>query len=394
VGDLVRLGGAVLVLVLLVWALLSRPRLRYPATTATTDGRRPDLGPELTVSAAGDLKSIGAALDYVREHRQREWSWVIKVPGGQTYSEGIHIKDTAIAGFPSGVKIVSEGESPAVLRPEGIGPVIDLQGVEQFTVSGFVLDGGGRNEVVRLDGLMVGTRLENLEIRDIGGAGVAWDDIYGLANRPVQLANLTFIGRSPVATAIRMGEVRQLRIDGCRFIGPMSAAIAFSSSGLYADISIRHCRIHDTQVGVHFSNTEQDLQFVAVVNNTFHKVQRGLVWDTMPQSGSSSLTVQHNLFVGVTDTEAVVTGGYDVTRAAELLAPGSTLNNWTDRPAPTDAVTGLDLFAEGRRGIQAPSFASTDPANAGFLKPTSPSVADELKSSAQGADPIVGAIAP
>jgi hypothetical protein len=96
----------------------------------------------------------------------------------------------------------------------------------------------------------------------------------------------------------------------------------------------------------------------------------------------------------VTGAEAEVLKGYDAGRIPELLA--GALHNRTDRSQakPADGSAELDVFSQGQRGVQAPEFASTDPGNPGFLKPTSLSVSIEVKSPAQGADPIVGAIAP
>jgi hypothetical protein len=54
----------------------------------------------------------------------------------------------------------------------------------------------------------------------------------------------------------------------------------------------------------------------------------------------------------------------------------------------------LDIFARGRTEVENPAFASTDPSNPAFLKPTASAYAIPLKSPAPGADPNVGAIAP
>jgi hypothetical protein len=210
----------------------------------------------------------------------------------------------------------------------------------------------------------------------------------------VQLNRLRFFGSSPDAIAVRMGDVRQLRFDGCRFIGPLQTGIQFSASVANMNVSIRHCLFHDVQTAVRFTGADQDLQTIELVNNTFHRVQRGLEFDTMPQAGSSGLAVHHNLFIDVSEAEAVVRKGFDAGRVTELLT--AALNNRTDRPAavPADGSAELDVFSQGERGIQSPAFASTDPGNVGFLKPTAASAAIEVKSAAPGADPIVGAIAP
>lgn len=400
------IAGAI-VLLLLIWSMLPPSDDSRKAGTAPPPSppQQPepevekDLGPVLAVRKGGDFETIGSALDYVREHPQKfsgTPSWTITVAGDQVLREGIRIRSGGGENFPDGVLIQSEGSSPTVLRPDGSGPVIEINDVERLTLRGFALDGEGRNVVVRLQGFLVGTELADLEFRNIAVTGLAWDDVSGLSSGPLKLTRLRFIGAASDAVALRMGDVLQLRIDGCRFLGPLGTGIEFTSSVRNWDVSIRRCVFHDVQTGVRFSGVSQDLQRVEFVNNTLYRVQNGLMWNTMPQAGSAQLTVHHNLFSQVTNSEATVQNGFDPGRAAELLPAGSARNNWTDRAAAAAAEReeGFDLFAEGRRGVQTQSFASTDPASSGFLKPTAPSVAIELKSAAPGADPIVGAIAP
>jgi hypothetical protein len=310
------------------------------------------------------------------------------------YDDAIRVRGSDDSTLPEWVSIISEGDTPAVLRPSGGGPVIDLEGAEKLTIRGFALDGGGRDVVARLAGFVVGTRLEDLEFREVGKVGIAWDDVSGLATSPMQFTRLRFQGSSPNAVAVHMGDVRQLKFDGCRFIGPLKTGIEFSASVWNSDVSIRHCLFHDVQTAVHFSGPGQDVQRIELINNTFHRVQRGLEFDELPQAGSAGLAVHHNLFIQVTDGEAVIRKGYDAGRVAELLA--GAMNNRTDRPAAgvENGSAELDVFAQGQRGVQSPAFASTDPGSPGFLKPTSVSAAVEVKSAAPGADPIVGAIAP
>jgi hypothetical protein len=399
-------AGTLVVLVLALYGLM-KPA---PEKVAPLPPPRPvpkaaikrDYGPEIAIGDKDGLPTIAAALDYIRENRDRftgdasKPAWTIKVPGGKVYDETIRVGNSNGATLPPWVTIVSDGESPAMLRPSGNGPVIDLEGVEKLTLRGFILEGGGREAVARLSGFLVGTRLENLELRDVGNVGIAWDDVAGLNTAPIQFVGLKFVGHSSEAVAVRMGDVRQLKFDGCRWIGPFKTGIEFSGSAWNTDVSIRHCVFHDVQTAIHMSGGSRDIQRIELVNNTFHRVQRGLEFDEMPATGSAGLSVHHNLFIRATGAEAVVRQGYAPDRAAVLLAPGSALNNWTDRPAAgtSDGSAELDVFAQGQRGVPTPAFASTDPGQPGFLKPTSPSVAIEVKSSAQGADPIVGAIAP
>jgi hypothetical protein len=281
-----------------------------------------------------------------------------------------------------------------VLRPSGNGPVLDLEGAEKLTIRGFALEGQGRPIVARLSGFLVGTRLEDLEFRDVGQIGIEGQDVSGVPSNQVQFTRLRFKGISPGAVAIQIRDIRQSSFDGCRFIGLLQCGIEFSGSASDQDVSIRHCIFHDLQTAIRFAGPNQDVQRIVLINNTFHRVQQGLVFDEMPVSGSANLAIHHNLFMQVTGAEAEVLKAYDAGRAAELL--GGAQNNRTDRSQAklADGSAELDVFSQGRRGVQAPEFASTDPGDPGFLKPTSPSDSITVNSSAQGADPIVGAIAP
>ena len=404
------IGGAVgmcvvVVLVVALWAA-REPATPGPTPPPPTPPSPPEdptasLGPKLTVGDDADFQTINDALSHIRKYRQRfsgDSSWTVTVAGGRTYDEAIVLRNSGMSGdaFPEGVQIVSAGERPAILQPAGSGPVIDLDGISRLTLQGFVLDGNGRDVVARLAGYPVGTLLQDLEFRDVSGVGIAWDEVTALSNDPVRLINLRFHGRSSQALAVRMGDVRQVQFDRCQFLGPFDAAIEFASDVWNADVSIRHSLFFDLRSGIRFSGEGQDLQRISISNNTFCRVQNGIVWDHMPLAGSSGLKLHHNLFSGVTDAEAIVRAGFDAAQARELRPAGSALNNWTDRPAASVAgeSTELDLFEQGRREVQDLEFESTAPGTPGFLRPITPSVTIELKSAAQEADPIVGAITP
>jgi len=396
--------GTLVLLIVIVAALLKPSEPDKPNNSRRTPppvvaAAKRAYGPEIQIGATDGLPTISAALDYIRENRQKypgdatKPSWTIKVPGGKVYDESIRIRSSEQS-LAEWVSIVSDGEAPAVLRPSGNGPVIDLEGAEKLTIRGFALEGKGRPVVAHLSGFLVGTRLEDLEFRDVEHIGIEGQDVSGVPNNPVQFTRLRFDGTSPDAVAVQIRDIRQSRFDGCRFLGPMRAGIEFAGSASDQDISIRHCVFHDLKTALCIAGQGRDIQRMVLVNNTFHRVQQGLVFDEMPVPGSANVAIHHNLFMQVTGAEAEVLKGYDAGRAAELLS--GALNNRTDRLQAklTDGSAEVDLFSQGVRGVQAPEFASTDPADPGFLKPTAASESITVKSPAQGADPIVGAIAP
>lgn len=357
-----------------------------------------DLGPELQVGPNGDFQSIAAALEYVEEHRARfttEQPWVVNVAGGQAYEERIEIEGSGFGGLPPGVRITSTGESPAVLRPEGKEPVIRLDGMERLTISGFVIDAAGRDQAVVLSKFLVGTRLENLEIRDVSGVAIQAEGASGLSGSPLVLSGIRISSNSPSAVGLRLVDPNQVQIDGCRFAGPMQTGIEFASETWNADIRVTHCRFHELNAAIRFSGGSQDLQRVVIANNTFHRVQQGISFDRMPQAGSAGFAVQHNLFADGSGPEAAVGEGFDAAAAAELLTGESARNNWTTRASGAGQASEWDIVGEnGRRGIATVGFVSRDPGSSDFLKPTDPALRNELQTPAQGADPFVGAVSP
>ena len=357
-----------------------------------------NLGPELQVGPSGDFRSIAAAVEYIKEHRSRftaDQPWVVQVAGGQAYDERIEIEGSGFSGLPPGVRITSTGDAPAVLRPQGKEPVIRLEGIERLTISGFVIDAAGKDRAVALSNFLVGTRLENLEIRDVGGVAILADDASGLSGAPLVLSGIRISSKSPSAVGLRLIDPNQVQIDDCRFAGPMQTGIEFASETWNADIRVAHCRFHELNTAIRFSGGSQDLQRVAIANNTFHRVQQGIAFARMPQAGSSGFAVHHNLFADVSGPEAAVGEGFDAAAAVQLLDAGSARNNWTTRASGESQAGEWDIVGEnGRRGIATVGFVSRDPVSADFLKPTDPALRNELQTPAQGADPFVGAVSP
>ena len=360
---------------------------------------RKELGPELAVGSEGDFQTISAALEYIEDNPDRftgPETWSITVAGGETYDERISIEGGGFSALPRGLTISSSGDEPAVLSPSEDGPIIDLNGIEGLTIRGLRLDAAGRQAAIRLEGFLVGTRLEDIEVRGVSQFGIDSTDVAAIDGQPLQLVRIEFVGTSSTATGIRLGDARQLRIDGCRFVGPMNAGIEKTSSSWNSDVDVRHCIFSNVQVGVLFSGPPQDVQRVALVNNTFHKVQRGIVFQNMPQPGSSGLLIAHNLFTELTGPEASVDAGLDAGQFEALLSTAAgDRNNWSDRAVGENEASAVDIFGDdGRRGIEAVPFASRDPSADNFLKPTDPRVRSEVNTPTAGADPWVGAAAP
>ena len=192
-----------------------------------------DPGPELSVGADGDFQSISEAIEYIKRDPDRvsgEENSSVIIAGGKTYDDEIVIKGSSFGGLPPGVVISSSGDQPAVLRPDGDGPIIDLNRIEGLTIRGFILDATGRDSAIRLTDFLVGTRLEDIEVRGISQVGIESEHVAALSGNPLRLDRIRLIGTSPHATAIRLADTRHVRLDGCRCVGPFKSGIELASA--------------------------------------------------------------------------------------------------------------------------------------------------------------------
>jgi hypothetical protein len=249
---------------------------------------------------------------------------------------------------------------------------------------------------VTINGFVYGTRLEDLTIQGYTSAGVASGEIIADAANPARYVRITFQPASENTTGIRVEDVRHLVVDQCRLIGPMQSGIEFTSSTWNSGVSVRQCLFHEMRAGIHYRAQQPDVQNVSFINNTFHRVRHGILFDHVPSVGSTGLTVHHNLFVEVNPgPEVMVSAGLDAPRAEALLGPGAARNNWSQTASHQPQTGELDVFSQdGRRGAEIGAFVSRDPASPDFLKPASPTVRIELKTPAPNAEPYVGASAP
>src|SRR5690606_38544355 len=117
------------------------------------------------------------------------------------------------------------------------------------------------------------------------------------------LNSCRFEARSPSATAIRLTgsdflNTRQVNIQNCRFIGPMTKAIVLASPhGSTWDVNITQCLFYKTGSAITFAGEQHDVSRVNLSNNTFYHFERGINFESGPISASSGVTFLQNLFV-------------------------------------------------------------------------------------------------
>jgi len=337
---------------------------------------------DIRVGPRGHFKRIGEAIDFVRESYAHDVLYsptnakprTIKVAGWHTYPERIDI-DNSDFHFPKALRIICDDPVPAILAPPDHEPVVRLHGVERFTLEGFEIDAAGKKAAIDLSGYLVGTRLRNLEIGGDCDTSILVHGAMGL-ERPESrciLDHLVLRRRRPGGTGVRFEQginpSSNLTITGCRLFGPFESAIAFN--GPAVGIAVRESIISRASVGILFERDGLAVKDLAIVNNTFHKLDRGIVFRDTPPGPTIDLTVQRNLFAAVANAEMFVERGSDRAGLLARFPKGAITGNWTSRKVDKPLPDGqIDLFASGGQTGAAFKFQTNDQDDARFLAPT------------------------
>lgn len=354
-------------------------------------------GPIVHVGPEGNFASLGDAVQFVEERAMTgsgERIEEIRIAAGQTLHETLVVDNSGLGMFPKGLKIIGEGpEFPRLKAPEGE-PGIRIDSAEQLTVENLVLDCAGSDRAIEIRGYVVQTRLVRLQLEGIEKVGLLGAGVRGLRGQSFLLEDCRFESSSAGAVGVQLegsatADTRQVAIRRCRFLGPQGTGLIID--GTATNVEITQCLFHETGQGIRFRGAEQELHEIEIVNNTFHAFERGIVFESGPQTNSDGMTFMQNLFVGGTGPEIWVSR--PDTDLKTLIGPAPAPRyNWTDRDAE-DAEASLDIFAQdGRRGVPV-TFVSTDPRADAFLKPTTM----ELRTLVQephSPSRFIGAVAP
>ena len=391
-------GAAVLVVVGLVgWIVFSGdsnpPRISQSSKPAkslpSSDLAVIEVGPE------GHFTTIGQALAFVRETFHPFGAIetrTVLVAGGFTYSETIHLVNTGRGRFPRNVILKSSGPVPAVIQGHGTGPVLHVNGIESLTIEGFVIDAKGAETAVQVAGNSPNGRLTSLSVRNFSQVGVRLEGLSVPPGEEYQLSGINIQSQSPEAVGILCQSTNgqstsSVTMDHLRIIGPLRAGVEIT--GTCSKFSISESLFAKCAAGIRLENVT--LVDVSLVNNTLAQNERGIAFAQSPDSASHNLRVCHTLFSENQLADAVVEAGDPTGLADKLLLPvDGRHHNRSDRKDPD--ANGLDLFTgDGQRGV-ATSFVSADPANPGYLKPSTTDV--KVAAPAAGAKEYIGAIAP
>lgn len=358
---------------------------------------RPVAGEPIRVGAEGHFLSISEAIEYVRLNFRNGVSvdQPIVVATG-TYRDRIVIDNSLRLSIPRGVRIVCEDAEPAVLNPTGSEPVIALDGVEGITIENFVVEAGDRAAAVHVGGYSLNTQLRRLRIQGVTGVGIAAVGASGLSGQRLGLDDIDVVAASTEAIGLRctadLLDTQHIDLINCRFLGPMRIGVEFATKTW--NVTLRQCIFDQCRSAVSFTGTTPDLQNVAFINNTFHAYQRAIVFQDTPLTNSrqnQQFQFVRNLFVNGNGRELDFEKAYNAEMGARLLA--NQRFNWSERAAPADPSTELDIFSAGGHRGEEVAFLSSSPDDADFLRPAGPELRQAVTEPADGYD-YIGAVSP
>ncbi len=355
----------------------------------TTGPSLPEPGEDIRVGPEGHFQTIHEALEYLNSHwtpLNNSESRTIRVAGGNVYNERLVINDRALGVL----KILSDGDKPAVLKPKGEEPIISLVGSERVEIRGFKLDASGKPVAIRLDGYLASSILANLDVSGFTRVGIDGTGVRGVSQRRFIIQDLRMQAGSAGANGIQFQDVRPTElVDVLRssFIGPMNTGIDFQQG--VVTVRIEQCRFDNLKTGVAIAGVDWELIQFEFENNTLYRVAQGLLFRTPPATGQTVRIVK-NLFSQISQAEIASSGNISPELAKTLTNQGLVSHNRSDK---TGGSLAWDIFANnGSRGGTAIEFVSTAATEPTYLKPKG----NNLKAPAVPGNPtpFVGAIPP
>jgi len=398
-------AGALVLLVAVIGSLLigsgtedtsSQPAApdRSDSTNAGPDtpdegGVAEDIGPRhnriiKSIGPDGDFPTIKAALDFARSQTpsdQRNAHIRFNVAAGQTFEERIVIDNLGApeSRLPRGIHIVVE-DGFATLAPGGTEPVISIIAGKDRTsevrflhLEGFRIQADNRDVAVRLAGVLPRCEFRRLEIQGFEKTGLLCDAPQAFLNDDILLANMTFAAASPTGIGIHFQQDKShqdiashVRIEGCRFLGPLNVGIEFSAPVRGVDVS--QSIFHNAQTGIRLNYTKNEASVLSINRNTFHQCGDGLHLARLAQIAHGSFAISHNIFADLKGAAVRVENDYSATMFWQKFSSGGggLEKNWSNRPLSDN---GADIFRQGRTEVEF-QFQSTDPNSAQFLLPT------------------------
>ena len=164
---------------------------------------------EITVGDNADYRTIGEALTAANERSGKPGFpdiQVIRVAGGQIYTERIRIDATTDPKWRKGIVLMCDDVDRAVLTGPGAEPVVFLRGISKFTLKGFEIRADNKPVAIELADQLVGTQLQQLQISGFSQAGIHGVNAQGLSTPEGRLvfSKLVFRANNKQAVAVEL----------------------------------------------------------------------------------------------------------------------------------------------------------------------------------------------
>ncbi|HVK18779.1 MAG TPA: protein kinase [Fimbriiglobus sp.] len=251
----------------------------------STQGTPPD--PDHT------LRSLAAALDragpgdtiQILEDRIED-PGPVRVSSQSGVKKGVRVE----AGTSSG-KVVWAPQSP--VRDQG---VLEITGVEDFTLSGIVFDLAGRADYgVMISRPCPGLTIEGVSILGPAKVGFLFRSASGDSERPIRLNGCQVVAGQRVTAAVELAEgTHHVVYENGRLEGPGGAAIRVTGT---AQGEVRNNRVHNFDRGVYLTGDPTNPAAIDMVvsNNTFHTLETGVDIQPLPAQ-LKRLALNRNFF--------------------------------------------------------------------------------------------------
>ena len=185
------------------------------------------------------------------------------------------------------------------------------------------------------------------------------------------------VSGAPAAVGLLMSDgeydmTANVDVRRCRLVGPMATGLSFAADA--SQVTVQETIVQAAKTGVLFAGKNRTWRNLALRNNTFYQVERGLVFEEMPAESSDGVSFRMNLFVEQQGPECIVEKGYAELKFSQMVnAAGAIRDNWSTRSKAATPKSGeRELMLPGlesQRGVKV-EFSSTDPAAPDFMEPS------------------------
>lgn len=236
----------------------------------------------------------------------------IVVTDRQTYQEALHLTpQTSSQGFSNitlKAEVGDDGKRARLIPPPGhppVKPLITIDQVEGFKLSGFLLDGDDAVQTtLNVKGRCTGLHLDDVRLEGFQQQGIEVDNLTGSGRREVRFDRVHVKQNAPqpasAAIRIRGTTCDGLQLRHCRIQGSYQAAIWFGAPT--QRFIMEQCRLFGGQGQAMLWSDAMPANprmNATIQQNTFWNFETGFAVDVPLKANDIYMTVRNNLFYQV-----------------------------------------------------------------------------------------------